>query len=209
MTLPVAETQLCEHLGDRYDDKDWRPALNTEGDAVEAQDAIQTLAAASQLPKLTIKLPGRHASNPQIEATETALMESVNELVKRNRIFGNPPTLEELLNPAEERDDPDSLYTFDGGDDEIVAQVRREMAEKSGGDDIIEIDDSGDEESDHEDDCSAELITLCATLERQCLKHGDSELSLELPRQLRVFRAQLLRKQNLAKQQTTIDKFFT
>ncbi|KAG6851443.1 hypothetical protein H0H87_001085, partial [Tephrocybe sp. NHM501043] len=134
--------------------------MDAEGDAAEAQDAIQTLAAASQLPKLTIKLPGRHASNPQIEATETALMESVNELVKRNQIFGNPPTLEELLDPAEERDDPDSLYTFDSGDDEIVAQVRREMAEKSGGDDIIEIDDSGDEESDHEDDCSAELITL-------------------------------------------------
>ncbi|KAG6839781.1 hypothetical protein H0H87_012890 [Tephrocybe sp. NHM501043] len=88
MTFPVAKTRLCEHLGDRYDDKDWRPALNAvmdaEGDAAEAQDAIQTLAAASQLPKLTIKLPGRRASNPQIKATETALMESVNELVKRN-----------------------------------------------------------------------------------------------------------------------------
>ncbi|KAG6855394.1 hypothetical protein H0H87_003726 [Tephrocybe sp. NHM501043] len=166
--------------------------MDTEGDAAEAQDAIRTLAAASQLPKLIIKLPGQRASNPQIEAMETALMES------------------ELLDPAEERDDPDSLYTFDSGNDEIVAQVWREMAEKSGGDDIIEIDDSGDEESDHEDDCSlAKLITLCATLERQCLKHGDSELSLELPRQLRVFCAQLLQKQNLAKQQTTIDKFFT
>ncbi|KAG6805161.1 hypothetical protein H0H87_004889, partial [Tephrocybe sp. NHM501043] len=101
MTLPIAETQLHEHLGDRYNGKDWRPALkavmDAERDAVEAQNTIQTLAAASQLPNPTIKLSGQCATiatNPQTKAIETALMESVNKLIKRNQIFGVPPMLE-------------------------------------------------------------------------------------------------------------------
>ncbi|KAG6843331.1 hypothetical protein H0H87_005758, partial [Tephrocybe sp. NHM501043] len=161
MTLPIAETQLHEHLGDRYNDKDWRPALkavmDAKGDTVEAQDTIRTFAAARQLPMPTIKLSGQHATiatNPQTKAMETALMESVNKLIKRNQIFGVPPMLEELLNPAKECEDPDSLYIFDSSNDKIVAQVWSKMAEKSGRDDIIIIDDSGDDKSDHEDDCS-------------------------------------------------------
>ncbi|KAG6808086.1 hypothetical protein H0H87_000534, partial [Tephrocybe sp. NHM501043] len=77
------------------------------------------------------------------KAVETALMESVNKLIKKNQIFGVPPMLKELLNLAKEHEDPDSLYTFDSSDDEIVAQVQSKMAEKSGRDDIIIINDTG------------------------------------------------------------------
>ncbi|KAF6756551.1 hypothetical protein DFP72DRAFT_768161, partial [Ephemerocybe angulata] len=51
MTLPQAETALSEHLGERFQDSDWRPALravmDAEGDVERAVRAVQHLADAS------------------------------------------------------------------------------------------------------------------------------------------------------------------
>ena len=54
MTLPAAEEQLKNHLGNQYNAWDWQPALNmamnVEGDIVKAQEALAWLSSTTQLP---------------------------------------------------------------------------------------------------------------------------------------------------------------
>jgi hypothetical protein len=54
MTLPAAEEQLKNQLGNRYNTWDWQPALNAvmnaEGDIVKAQEALVQLSSTTQLP---------------------------------------------------------------------------------------------------------------------------------------------------------------
>ncbi|KAG5336965.1 hypothetical protein C0989_011375 [Termitomyces sp. Mn162] len=47
------------------------------------------------------------AHNAQLDTAEAQLMDSVNGLVKHKQIFGQAPNLEDLLDPVEEREDPD------------------------------------------------------------------------------------------------------
>ena len=71
MKLPEAEKRLEEHLGDRYKDEDWRPALNAmmlaEGDVAAAQASIHKLSAIAGLPKLTIKLLPHPSQSTAVE----------------------------------------------------------------------------------------------------------------------------------------------
>ena len=64
MTLPTAEEQLKNHLGAQYNVQDWQPALdavmNTEGNVVKAQEALEKLSSMTQLPRLMIRLPPLH-----------------------------------------------------------------------------------------------------------------------------------------------------
>jgi hypothetical protein len=218
MSLPEAEEQLKTHLGDQYNDSDWRPALDAvmkaEGDAVQAQAAIHKLASGSQLPRLTIRIPGngrpKHSDvAPQLAEAEKLLTESVEELVRRKRIIGPPPTIEDLLDPVEEREIVDSGYRFEGGDVEIVAEVKQEMAVKSG--EIIELDDSDSDPGDDEDVLPSrrEVIKLCETLKRVCLTYSGENFSLDLPRHLRKFRAELLHKEFQNNTQTSLVDYFS
>jgi len=75
-------------------------------------------------------------------------MQSVDNLKERNRIFGKLPTIDELLDPAEERDMGESP-TFEGGDEEIADAVCREVAVSN--DEVINVD-SDDGNSDDDDD---------------------------------------------------------
>ena len=149
MTLPAAEEQLKNHLGNQYNAQDWQPALdvvmNAEGDVVKAQEALVQLSSTTQLPRLTIRLPLRLQSRSdlapvpsQIVEAEKDLMDSIDDLVKRKRIIGPPPTLDDLVDPIEEREVGDSPYRFEGGNGEIVAEVLHEMAVAR--DEIIDLD---------------------------------------------------------------------
>ena len=86
MTLPEAEAKLSSHLGDRYKDDDWQPALkavmDSEGDVLKAQKAIQDLAAACEQPRLTIRIPATRP--PQLVTTENELIASVERLQSKN-----------------------------------------------------------------------------------------------------------------------------
>jgi hypothetical protein len=62
-------------------------------------------------------------------------------LKTRNRIFGEPPSADEFLEPAEEQQVGES---FEGGDEAIIAVVRQEMAEKAGH--VIEVDSEEEDE---------------------------------------------------------------
>jgi hypothetical protein len=101
MSLSEAETRLEQHLTDRYADTDWRPALkavmDAEGDIATALEAVDTLAAtASQRTGLEIRIPARPKIPTQVTTLEIELMDSVGGLKSRNRIFGKPPTIEEI-----------------------------------------------------------------------------------------------------------------
>jgi len=217
MTLPKAEECLKKQLGDRYIVRDWKSALdavmNVEGDILQAQEALHKLASECQLPRFTIKLPRKSppesAAIPQIIETERGLMESVEELVRHQQIIGPPPTLEDLVNLVEECEIGDSPYRFEGGDAEIVAVVQHEMAVARG--DVIELEDSEDDGEDDVEDVPTrgEVIKLCEVLEKACLSYGDADFSLELPHQLRKYRAKLQRAALLDSIQTSLDSYFT
>src|SRR5882724_6340303 len=121
MGLPEAEGHLQQALGDDFVDSDWRPALKTvmdaEGDTEKALHNVQKLAACTHLPRIKIKIPA-HA--PKLVATEEALMHSVAELKGHNCIFGELLTINELVEPLEEKEIGYSLYQSKGGDDDIV-----------------------------------------------------------------------------------------
>ena len=69
-----------------------------------------------------------------------------------------PLTLEEMLNPIEEREVSDSEYRFEGGEDEIVDQVNHEMALKRG--EIEEIESDDEEEDEQEEDIGIGKLRL-------------------------------------------------
>jgi hypothetical protein len=210
MTLPQAEEKLLAHLGDRYKDADWRPALkaimDAEGDVTQAQDAVQAYAATCERPKLVIKLP---ASRPrQVVALENDLMESVEELKARKRVFGPLPSIDDLISPIEEKEtSEDSPHAFPGGDHEIVGQVQHEIQVQKG--EVIEVDDDdSDEEGDLDINVSRrDTIDLVTKLERLSIKFGGNS-TLDLTRQLRKFRGFLHHEELLHAKQSSLEEYF-
>ncbi|KAH9044898.1 hypothetical protein EDB83DRAFT_2553854 [Lactarius deliciosus] len=202
MTLPQAEAELSSYLGNRYKPEDWFVALDAvmkaEGDTVEAQKAIQQISAVSR--------------PPQLVTIEKDLMASVEDLRKRNRIFGELPTIDELTDPIQERRVlEDSPYAFPGGDKEIVEQVLHEGRVQRG--EVIEVEDSdGDEDDDEDPDAHVtrrDAIALVAQLERLTIKFGEVEgNTVELSQQLRQFRVHLLHDDLVNSKQTRIDTYF-
>jgi hypothetical protein len=216
MTLPQAELALSNHLGDRYKDADWHPALNAvmdaEGDVQRAQKAIQRLSAACGRPKITIKLPAIAGARPsQLVAAEDNLVGSVKVLQSRNRIFGQPLSVDELIDPVQEQGIPgESPYAFPKGDIEIINQVTREQQVERG--DVVEVD-SDDDNSDGNDPTGSlsrrDAINLAANLEPLVIKHGNNASdSLKLTNLLQQFRAHLHHKDASHSKQTTLDTFF-
>jgi len=96
-------------------------------------------------------------------------MHSVAELKGHNCIFGELLTINELVEPLEEKEIGYSLYQFKGGDDDIVAEVQYQMAVESG--QVVEMDESeDDEEGDQADNVGrVQLIKMCEQLEHMCI----------------------------------------
>ena len=67
----------------------------------------------------------------QLSRLETGLMDCVADLKTCKQIVSTALTLEDLLNPVEEKEIGDSAFSFPGGDVDIVAAVMRET---TGGD---------------------------------------------------------------------------
>jgi len=148
MRLPQAEQHLYALLGDRYVEADWQPALKVVMDA--ENDVEKALKGLDRLTESIFGMKTSHLSTsnaeptqqscsiptlptiPQLTEAENGLKEAVDDLKQRKRIIGTPLTLEEMLNPIEEREVGNSEYRFEGGEDEIVDQVNHEMALKRG-----------------------------------------------------------------------------
>ena len=149
MMLPEVEERLVKHFGDCFKDNDWCPVLkavmDAEGDIPAAQLAVQRFSIKCLQPKLTIKVPATRP--PQIVAIEKELIASVEDLQKRNCIFGALPTLEELVNPLEESVQlEDSPHSFPGGDLEIMKQAQYEIQVENK--EVIKVDDSDSKDED-------------------------------------------------------------
>ena len=212
MTLPMAENQLQQLLSDSYVDEHWRAALtavmDAEGDTEEASAAAKKLAAAAtHRTGLVIKIPALRARPLQLAGAEEEILESVKNLKDRNRIFGTPMTLDELLAPREETEIGKERYQFEDDEAAIVMEVKHQMAVEQG--EIVEI------KSDDEDTqpCAAplphsEILEMCEKLEMICMSESDPNTSLELPRLLRKFHGELRRQEQLSARQTTLDSFW-
>jgi len=212
MSLPETELALQAHLGDCFVDTDWQPALaavmDAEGDTNQARQMVDDFyKKATHRSGLKIRIPALSTvlSKPQ-QATvvEADLMDTILELKSRNRIFGPAPSINDILDPIEERQQEQT--ETDGSVKGIADVVRREIAVENG--EIIEIDDS--EDDDNEDDnapCRADLIKLCQQLQLGCMQHSDPQFSLELSHQLLKFRAILQKEELHNTTQTTLDSY--
>ena len=220
LTLPEVEAQLQSLLGQRYVDNDWQPALkaimDAEGDIEAAIAAIEKLAdEAAQNSRLKTRLPRcleEQPSNPapQLTAIEKDLMASVEELQKRKRIFGEPPTMEDLIQPPEERDgDIEEIEACD--EVEIVAEIKQRISIESR--EIIEVE--SDSDADAKDDpfpdiALADAIAMCEKLEKACIMLGyaDGDMGLTLPQELRHFRGYLRQRESRNAKQITLTELW-
>ena len=134
-SLPEVHDHLRERLGNYYIANEWNESLDS---VLRAED--DTSAALAALAALCKKWAPDTPSEP-CEAAETPdecsevegeLMGLVAELKARRCIFGKPCTLDELLDPEEEREIGENLYAFEGGDTEIIEMVQAEIGLGSG-----------------------------------------------------------------------------
>ena len=117
------------------------------------------------------------------------------------------PAMNVLLEPVDEREVGESQYMY-GGDEEIVEQVKHEIAVAAGK--IVELDEdnSGEEEEDERSALSVgEIISMCEILEQNCIQYGPPQSSLTLSRELRHFRGHLRQLQTQTAKQCVLDRW--
>ena len=130
-------------------------------------------------------------------------MSSVAILKGRNRIFGSLPTISELINPPEERENGDNLQVLD--DDEIVAQVHYEKALEQGEIQEVEVESEDEEDDDAPPQVTTiEALEMCRTLGSFCLGTGVGS-AMELSRVLLRFRAEVSQEYMQNMKQRTLD----
>ncbi|KAG2359129.1 hypothetical protein BDR07DRAFT_1488639 [Suillus spraguei] len=144
----------------------------------------------------------QHRPN-QLSSIETQLMQSVKDLQGRNRVFGTLLTIDELLDPAEEKDKGE-FSTCDGGESSIADEVCREILVANGG--VIEVDSDDDKMGPSV--TRNDVLDLCQQLEAACMQYGDPQISLDSSSQLRNFRANLRREELHNAKQTCLEQFY-
>ncbi len=135
----------------------------------------------------------------------------VAQLKDWRRIHGRPYTLDELLDPKEEREIGESLHAFGGGDVEIIRVVQQGIDLERG--EIEEIEEIEEIDSDDEDPEAAppplkEMIIMCRVIEENCMV-VCTEGALEVVQSLRRYRGHLWRMSTEGAEQTTLDAFFS
>ncbi|KAG2057298.1 hypothetical protein BDR06DRAFT_878339 [Suillus hirtellus] len=124
--LSKAEQHLSAYLGSQYSCLQWKPALNkvlkAEDNEAGAGAAITHINTKSTKPSLQAKgqLP-----LPELNCTESQLMKVVNKLYQHKHIQGTWPTLEDPLDPVEEREIGDLQYCYPGRDTDMIEEVKQ------------------------------------------------------------------------------------
>ncbi|PCH43994.1 hypothetical protein WOLCODRAFT_21604 [Wolfiporia cocos MD-104 SS10] len=130
-TVPEPEDRLKAILGSTYLLADWKAVFDAifaaEDDTAAAVTEIAALEADALESGSATNVECNTPILPQLQQLKSKLTASVSELQSWKQICGTWPTLDDLLNPAEESMIDESLYDFLGGDEEIVAVVRCEM----------------------------------------------------------------------------------
>lgn len=141
---------------------------------------------------------------------EAQLASAVEELCKRNQVHGKHLTLDEILDPTQERQIGKTEFNFPGGDEEIVQMVQSETLKTA----MEIVDDDADNDNDGNSDepemLPQDFIKLCKQLEQACISHADVlEVDIfGLQKQLRLLwgHSHCLMHEN--EKQTTLDTFF-
>ena len=128
------------------------------------------------------------------------LLDLVTQLKDRRRIFGEPCTLDQLLDPAEEWEIGENIYSFEGGDAEIIGMVQQELRG-----DIEEID--SDDDPEVAPPPLKEVIKMCSILEEHSMV-VCSEGGFAFLKALREYRGHLQKMRREGEKQTTLDTFF-
>ena len=224
-SLPQAEEQLGAYLGGRFSFLQWKPAFDevfkAEGDAsaaLEAVEALKSKVTVRHLTQLQAEIQDPMSPNlslPELESTELELMQVVDELHRRRRIIGTRPTLEDLLNPVEEKEVGHSPYRYPGGDNEIIEEVRKHKDTPA--DQVSNANGRASGDSDDEDGVVPEFtaqqgLDLCAQMEQLCLQHAsevDSGIDINsLQRQVWKLHGHLRKLDTASQKQVTLDRFF-
>jgi hypothetical protein len=226
--LPVVVDQLQGLLKDRFVAKDWHKlfdaVLGAEGNvqtALAALDAHPTPALPSVAPPnttVTIQTTGSNVAHEglgrkhisaQGREMEADLVQKIAELRQRNRIHGEPLTLDEILAPDAETEVGPDDQVVDGDDSDIVARVLHDEAVERGEVEEVESeeeDSDGAHLQDHTQPSSHDLQEMCRMLEAASLQ-SDLSQGTQLAGLLRRFRGELVKKELQSAKQTTLDGF--
>jgi len=139
---------------------------------------------------------------------EEALLKLVAQLKDWRHIHGRPYTLDELLDPKEEREIGESLHAFGGGDVGVMRVVQQGIDLARGEIEEIEEIDSDDEGPEAAPPPLKEMIIMCRVIEENCMV-VCTEGALEVVQSLRRYRGHLLRMSTEGAEQTTLDAFFS
>jgi hypothetical protein len=217
MLLPEVEHRLQTYLGSQYQPNEWQAIL---GKILEAEDETEAAVAkeyvnaqaAAMLATHTSAATSRlvvqtYACTLELKDVEKDLMDATGELRTRQRIIGTAPTLEDLLNPIEEKEKEDSPYRFEGGDTEIIAQLQQEQVVECGKAMAVDDTDSEGAQSDAEMN-PKEVMRVCEQLERMCLSYAHHKETGELAHHLRRFRGRVWKEAAQAQKQVTLEHFW-
>ena len=178
--IPEAHSALQEHLGDQYIASKWNEPLHSasgaEGDVNAALAAVNAWCN-KWAPHSTSEAPDNPSDLCEVatipnepNSVEEELLDLVAQLKARKRIIGKPCTLDEMVDPIEERGIGECLGSLEGRDldSEIVDMVQA----KARGD-IEEISsDSDDDEPEVVPPSLKRMIEACRKLEEDCLLVG-------------------------------------
>ncbi|KAG2365394.1 hypothetical protein BDR07DRAFT_1607528 [Suillus spraguei] len=102
---------------------------------------------------------------PRLDTLEHELMKSIEELTTQRQIIGAPLTVDEILDPQEEKNVGEVTAYED--DNAIVAEIQHWQAIRSG--ELVEVESDDEDEDDLPKVCAIELILLCEKLEAACI----------------------------------------
>jgi len=130
------------------------------------------------------------------------LLELVSQLKEWRRIFGQPCTLDELLDLEEECKIGEKPYGFGGGDAEIVGVVQQEVVLAKG--DIVEID--LDDEPEVVPPSLQEMIDMCQNMREYSMVVCEEGV-LDVVMAVCQYQGHLQRQSNKGAKQMTLDDF--
>ncbi|KAI6006240.1 hypothetical protein F5J12DRAFT_783016 [Pisolithus orientalis] len=154
MPLPKVESNLYNHLGEKLS---WNLKTMIQHSTVSAHHTAALSHSGIKIHIPTLVAISNPAQKPsQLALVESEVMESVHCLKEQNCIFGKLPSVDELVEPPEEREFPE--FVLDGSIKAIADAVRSETAVENG--EVIDINDSDDSD---EGDSRDVMVPTCST----------------------------------------------
>ena len=150
---------------------------------------------------ITLTCPCPPIPSDEHHSIEKELLDLVAQLKDWRQINGQPCTLNELLDPEEEREVGENIFAFEGGDAEIVGFVQEEMAS-----DIEEIN-SDNEDPEGVPPSLKEMLDMCQIIKEHSMVVCTEGL-LEVVKALHQYQGHLQRLRHKGEKQVTLDTFF-